>query len=248
MLRPLAYSLVLAGALASTCVDAQESSPAPPQPTRWAHSATTIPTGKIVPPSNASSLPATNASHLSASNGSSPPASNTGDLATSNAANFPTLRASASQPSAEKGDADASDTLAQPVITVTSSLAVVLGLFAALVWISRKFGSHTVKGGAIPREVLQSLGTTPIDAKTRVTMLRCGNRILIVAQTATGIHPLSEVTDPEEVQHLTATCLGDANHDFKSTLQSIQREPVESGFVEQQPAKPQKRSKLFATA
>jgi flagellar biogenesis protein FliO len=142
--------------------------------------------------------------------------------------------------------------IAVPALTVTSSLAVVLGLFAGLVWLTRKFGSRSMNQGAVPKEVLSSLGSTPIDSRTRITMLRCGNRILVVAQTATGLHPLSEITDPDEVRELTAACLADSKHTFDSTLQSIEAEKTDSGFVDANAATTAKRARsrgrLFATA
>ncbi len=142
--------------------------------------------------------------------------------------------------------------IAVPALTVTSSLAVVLGLFAGLVWLTRKFGSRSMNQGAVPKEVLSSLGSTPLDSRTRITMLRCGNRILVVAQTATGLHPLSEITDPDEVRELTAACLGDSKHTFNSTLQSIEAEKTNSGFVDANVVTPstraRSRGRLFATA
>ncbi len=141
--------------------------------------------------------------------------------------------------------------IAVPAVTVTSSLAVVLGLFAGLVWLTRKFGSRSMNHAAVPKEVLTSLGSTPIDSRTRITMLRCGNRILVVAQTATGLHPLSEITDPDEVRELTAACLGDSTQAFKSTLQSIEAEKTNSGFVDANAKTPsteaRSRGRLFAT-
>ncbi|KAA1260311.1 Flagellar biosynthesis protein, FliO [Rubripirellula obstinata] len=138
---------------------------------------------------------------------------------------------------------------AAPLVTVTSSLAVVLGLFAALVWVSRKYGSKTM-GGAIPNEVIQTLGTTPIDPRTRITMIRLGSRILVVAQTASGITPISEITDPEEVRNLTAHCIGDSKAKFTDTLKSIEREPAGDGFLGQPAAAPAPRTRgsLFTTA
>jgi flagellar biogenesis protein FliO len=141
--------------------------------------------------------------------------------------------------------------IAVPAVTVTSSLAVVLGLFAGLVWLTRKYGSRSMNQGAVPKEVLKSLGSTPIDSRTRITMLRCGNRILVVAQTASGLHPLSEITDPEEVRELTAACLGDSKHKFNSTLQSVEAEKTNSGFVDANAGTPATRARsrgsLFAT-
>ena len=139
--------------------------------------------------------------------------------------------------------------IAGPAVTVTSSLAVVLGLFAGLVWLTRKYGTRSMSQGAVPKEVLQSLGSTPIDARTRITMLRCGDRILVMAQTATGVHPLTEITDPDEVRRLAAACLGDSKTNFASTIQSVEREAADAGFLgtDDSPAPPT-RGRLFATA
>lgn len=164
---------------------------------------------------------------------------------------FPTLRDQADASHSGAIEPKSSRAFSGPAITVTSSLAVVLGLFAALVWMTRRFGSRGINQGALSGEVLQNLGTTPIDPRTRVTLLRCGNRILVLAQTATGVQPLAEITDPEEVRHLTATCLGDAGRSFVSTLRSIEQEPVDPGFtgaVDPPPPAARKRSRLFATA
>lgn len=163
---------------------------------------------------------------------------------------FPSLREQANRSHAVTDEPKPDRTFSGPAITVTSSLAVVLGLFAALVWMTRRFGSRSMNQGTISSEVLQSLGTTPIDPRTRVTLLRCGNRILVLAQTATGVQPLAEITDPEEVRHLTATCLGDAGRSFVSTLRSIEKEPAKPGFAGEIDPPPQarKRSRLFATA
>ncbi len=139
-----------------------------------------------------------------------------------------------------------------PAVTVTSSLAVVLGLFAAMVWLTRKYGSRSIAPGAIPREVMESLGTTAIDPRTRVTMLRCGGRIIVIAQTATEVRPLAEITDSEEVRRLTAACLGDSKRNFATTLHLIEKEKPEAGFTgdtsSQDYESPRPRGRLFASA
>ncbi len=160
---------------------------------------------------------------------------------------FPSLLADDSLGKENAGRQTGGPSIAGPAVTVTSSLAVVLGLFAALVWMTRKFGSKGIHRGALPGEVLQSLGSTSIDPRTSVSMLRCGNRIVVFAQSATGVYPLTEITDAEEVRRLTASCLGESTQSFASTLKSIEQEPAADGFVGGQPKKvPQKRSRLFA--
>ncbi|TWT83978.1 Flagellar biosynthesis protein, FliO [Planctomycetes bacterium CA13] len=140
---------------------------------------------------------------------------------------------------------------ASPTVTVCSSLAVVLGLFAGFVWLTRRFGVNSSSQRGLSNEVFETLGSTSIDARTKVTLLRCGSRILITAQTATGIHPLSEISDAEEVRSLLAACNCQSKNAFASTLQSLEKEPVQKGFVaaEAAPANAARsRGRLFASA
>lgn len=136
------------------------------------------------------------------------------------------------------------------MVTVCSALAIVLGLFAGLVWFNRKLGGAAGNQRAIPSEVIQPLGSTALDSRNRISMLRCGNRILVLAQNAQGVQPLAEITSPEEVQQLTAACLGDAKQAFAATLQSIEQEQTGAGFLAQPTAQPTPRSRgrLFANA
>lgn len=136
-----------------------------------------------------------------------------------------------------------------PLITVSSSLAVVLGLFAALIWGTRKFGARGGGNNLIPKEVFQTLGSTSIDPRTQVSLLRCGQRILIIARTNHGVQPLGEITDKDEVSHLIATCTGDSKQEFHRTLASLESEPTESGYIGKQPEPPSARSRgrLFAS-
>ena len=130
---------------------------------------------------------------------------------------------------------------AMPMVSVVSSLTIVLGLFGGLVFLARKFGHGNVTAGSLPNDVLQSLGSTAVDARTRVTMFRCGRRIIVAAQTAGGIHPLCEITDPQEVHELTAVCTGQSQASFAETLKAAQQR-------ESAPPQPTRRRSLFATA
>ena len=137
-----------------------------------------------------------------------------------------------------------------PLITVTSSLAVVLGLFAALIWVTRRFGGRAGGNGTIPKEIFQNLGSTSIDPRTQISLLRCGQRILIIARTNNGVHPLGEITGAEEVNQLTAACLGDSKQAFQTALQSMESEPTDGGYLGKDKKQPTARSRgrLFATA
>ncbi|MCS7467069.1 flagellar biosynthetic protein FliO [Stieleria sp. ICT_E10.1] len=120
---------------------------------------------------------------------------------------FPALLVS-EDAAADDGQA-AGGTLAGPVVTTVSSLLVVLAVFGGLVWISRRYGSSRTLAGALPEDVLRNLGSAAIDAKTRVTFLKVGARILVIGQTPSGDpQTLSEITEPDEVARLTNRCLG----------------------------------------
>lgn len=165
---------------------------------------------------------------------------------------FPSLSPAAAHEGADAGAGGRAQAgrLTGPAITVTSSLAVVLGLFAALIWLTRKFGGRSGAQGTIPKDAIQNLGSTSIDPRTQVTLLRCGQRIMVMARTNTGIYPLSEITNPEEVSQLTAACLGDSKQAFASALQSIETEPSGPGYLGDQPSDRDARAhgRLFATA
>ena len=132
---------------------------------------------------------------------------------------------------------------AAPVLTVGFSLTIVLGLFAGLIWLSRRYGNVGATAGAVPGDVMESLGSTMLDARTRVNLLRCGSKILIVAQTATGVHPLGELDDPSEVNAILSACKGESS--FADALEASQKPAARQART----TSAGKRShRLFATA
>lgn len=165
---------------------------------------------------------------------------------------FPMLSPKASSPD-DAGEAvlekSATSAAVGSTVTVASSLAVVLGLFAGLVWLTRRFGSASGAGRAIPRDACEVLGSTTIDPRLKVTLLRVGGRVVVLAQTANGVHPISEIADADEAQRLIATCRGEASQTFAQELQAIEKEPFRPGFVDSSSETPAaQRRRLFATA
>lgn len=164
--------------------------------------------------------------------------------------NFPPLgpRGDAQSPPAD-GDSTSPRTgrLTAPAITVASSLAVVLGLFAALVWTSRRFGTRHAGRGELPAEAVERLGVHALDPRTKLVLLRCGDRVLVLAQTASGVQPLTEIVDPTEASRLISRCRGENAAAFTNTLRSMEQEPAAGGFVGDGAANPQNRRTLFAS-
>ena len=85
------------------------------------------------------------------------------------------------------------------------SLALVLGGYFGLVWVSRHFGGGN---GKVPKEVLEVLGQTPFGPKKHLQIVRLGSKLLLLINGPEGIHPIGEITDPEEVAHLASLCQG----------------------------------------
>ena len=140
-----------------------------------------------------------------------------------------------------------------PLVTVCSSLAIVLALFSGLVWAGRKFGGASAASKPLPASALTPLGHVMLDPRTKLMLVKCGRRILVLSQTASGITPITEVTHPDEVRELVASCSAEAREVFQKTLREIELEPA-SGFTAADEDRPtprqpsRKGSRLFATA
>ena len=101
----------------------------------------------------------------------------------------------------EQGDKP--DGLPSPV-KVLGSLALVLGVFFALVWVLRR--ASPPGAALLPAEAFEVLGRAPLANRQQAHLLRCGNKLLLVSSRAAGVEPLTEITDPAEVDRLTDLC------------------------------------------
>ena len=85
------------------------------------------------------------------------------------------------------------------------SLALVLGGYFGLVWVSRHFGGGD---GKVPKEVVEILGQTPFGPKKHLQIVRLGSKLLLLINGPEGTHPIGEITDPQEVEYLASLCPG----------------------------------------
>ncbi len=157
----------------------------------------------------------------------------------------PTGRALRPAPGSEDADGTRRSA-AMPLVTIGSSLAVVLGLFAALVWVSKKSGVAAHRSGTIPDEALRLLGQKSLGTAGSIALIRCGRRVLVVGLSAAGMQPLAEITDEEQVRNLETLCLGESPASFREVLGDLQLDPAAGGFVGEDFSKPPARRKLFA--
>jgi flagellar biogenesis protein FliO len=118
------------------------------------------------------------------------------------------------------------------VTTTVTSLAVVLGLFLLLVWFQRRTssGGHSV----LPGEVVQTLGRVPLNARQEMHLVHVGNKLLLLAVTASAAEPLTEITDPAEIDRLTKICQqnqpGNLSASFREILSQLNRQPSSGGL------------------
>lgn len=147
-------------------------------------------------------------------------------------------------------DVDSADgprrSAAMPLVTIGSSLAVVLGLFAALVWVSKKSGVAAHRGGTVPDQALQLLGQKSLGTAGSIALVRCGRRVLVVGLSSSGMQSLAEITDAEEVRHLESLCLGTAPTSFREVLGEVPLSSAAGGFANDEFNRTSMRRKLFA--
>lgn len=119
--------------------------------------------------------------------------------------------------------------------SVVGSLAIVLGLFVVVVWVSRRFGP--AGSTPLPKEAVELLGRTTVGNQHTLQLVRVGGRLLLVALSAHGAATLTEINDPDEVERLTALCLrqrpGSSTATFQQTISELERQPASRSFVEQ---------------
>ncbi len=124
-------------------------------------------------------------------------------------------------------DASSGTSSGRALLTVVSSLAVVLAVFFAFVWITR---SAAPKGMApLAKEVVESLGRAPLLGRQQMQLIRIGNKLVLLSVTPTGADALTEITDPEEVDRLAGLCrqgqAGSITESFRQVLNQATAEP-----------------------
>jgi len=83
---------------------------------------------------------------------------------------------------------------------VLTALAVVVGLIFVLRWAARAIFKLPGSRGSI--RGVRVLGRTVISPKQQVMLLQVGRRIVVVGDCAGQMHPLAEITEPDEVASL----------------------------------------------
>lgn len=79
------------------------------------------------------------------------------------------------------------------IVQLVVSLAVVLGLMFALVWLLKRFGRIDARSRNYPMKVLTQISVGP---RERILLLEVGDRQMLVGVTQGGVEPLGWVDPP----------------------------------------------------
>ncbi len=116
--------------------------------------------------------------------------------------------------------------------TAGAGLAIVVGLFFVCMWLLRRAGPKPTS--PLPQDAVAVLGRVPLAARNFAQLLQVGNKLVLVSVTPDGVAPITEVTDPAEVDRLLGICL--RNHkqsttaEFHHVLKELAQEPTR-GFL-----------------
>lgn len=103
--------------------------------------------------------------------------------------------------------------------TVVSSLAIVIGLFLLVVWVTRR--GKPGQARALPSEVVEVLGRAPMTGKQEMQLLRVGSKLVLVCHTADGLQTITEITDAEEVERLSGLCQQSSEGSVTATFRQV---------------------------
>ncbi len=131
----------------------------------------------------------------------------------------------------EPSAAAATTTAGNVATVVLSSLAIVLGLFFFVVWLSRRaFPKAT---GTLSKDVLEVVGRAPLASRHHLQLIRLGHRLLLVSVTPDHAETLTEITDLDETNHLLSLCRqqqpGSISDSFRQVLQQLGASPDPTG-------------------
>jgi flagellar biogenesis protein FliO len=109
-------------------------------------------------------------------------------------------------PNAVRGAAPSSAKASSGWGTTLGSLLFVLAIVVVAGYAFSRHGTRLP--GMLPADVVQVLGKRYVDSRNSLQLIRCGSKILVVANsTQHGLTTLAEITDPLEVEQITGQCL-----------------------------------------
>jgi flagellar biogenesis protein FliO len=114
-----------------------------------------------------------------------------------------------------------------------AALAIVVGLFLLCAWVVRRGTRRST--AALPDDVVSVLGRVPLAARRFAELIRVGNKLVLVSITPDGAEPLTEITDPVEIDRLLGLCRQRMPHsatsEFDQVFRQLAQEAAPVGFL-----------------
>ncbi|MBN2581664.1 MAG: flagellar biosynthetic protein FliO [Planctomycetes bacterium] len=123
---------------------------------------------------------------------------------------------------------DAEDGDSSPWLSLLGPLVVVLGIMAVVLWAARKFvpGMRRLGGSSAVRV----LARTHLSPRQSITLVKVGQRILVVGQTADRLTTLAAITESDEVSQLLGECHSQTVENVSGSFKKVFRD-VDSDFA-----------------
>jgi len=119
------------------------------------------------------------------------------------------------------------------IYTTGAALAVVLGVFFLCAALVRRGAKKA--NARLPEEVVSVLGRVPLAARQFAELVRVGNKLVLVSVTPHGAEPLTEITDPAEIDRLVGLCRqgqkGSSSEEFDHIFRQLAEESAPTGFL-----------------
>ncbi|MCE9545085.1 MAG: flagellar biosynthetic protein FliO [Planctomycetia bacterium] len=90
------------------------------------------------------------------------------------------------------------------MVTVVGSTCLVLSLFLAATWLMKRSMPRSAR--TLSRDVVEVWGRTQLTRGQDMHLVRCGNKVLLIAIAGTTAQTLTEIYDPREIDRLRALC------------------------------------------
>ena len=107
----------------------------------------------------------------------------------------------------------------QAMTTILSALAIVLGAFFLVIWLTRS--ANRRRWSPLPSEAVQLLGRAPLAGRQWMQLIRVGKKLVMVSVNGNQVDTITEITDPEEVEQLVALCHKNQSNQFRQTFQQV---------------------------
>ena len=113
-----------------------------------------------------------------------------------------------------------------------TGLGAVVALLLLSTWALKR--RNPTSPGTLPPEAFSLLGRAQLADRTVVQLFRLGSKLVLATSTPEGLRPLTEITDPHEVERIAGVCSRGRLHgpaaEFQQVLAQLSREPAR-GFL-----------------